>query len=963
MKKFGILPYLCVLMLLVTTLSYAQDLNAIQQKMLELQTYYMSALQFQQQKEFLKAAREYEKAGLVQYEILNLSQGFPDMQKTMIFAIIDTTTNAAYCYQNAHDLEKAKGYYDKAFELAEKCQYQERMFEIGYYYAAMYRDSYNFNDFAAILVRFNNELKSVNAIKAVDQLLEMSADPKECVWKISALNRYRNLTMDYLQFVYDSNKYDEVLKGLEDKEFLQIQSELNKINLEQLDRLCQRYRQSNKPLTPEVLVLFFTLNMDNTVQKFLAITQKGMCCRGKGEYDKAFSAFDEAGQVINSIDREKQKKLIDTIYGEIKATVNTLKPENQAAVQNVFENFKEDDMAELISILYINNKYHRARTYQKTNDHTRALEIFNEIRKECEKLPYYKLYILPKIEISMAESYYSIKAYDKAQQSAEAAREGFRKTPSHNNLNITWKIDTLKGKLLEARGDRGGSLAAYESAMKSVENLKTMLLIYGKSEEFFGERTEPFEGSIRMLTETGRPIEALQVAEKVKARSLSQWLGPLVTMKELAKKPVDPARRKKYEAMAERYYALCHEGSSYLAELQGMANSNKPVNTEKATELVNKLMKCATDAMEIELSILIEIYPGIVEIKKAEQIIPPGEAQKLLDGETVVFEYFCDSATEKARQRAYLWVLTSDSVEEFPLSISPAELDNKVREFRKCIAQNSQSWKEQAAELYEALIKPGEKLLAGKKRLLVIPHKSLHYLPFAALIDGQGAPLAKNYSLVSEPSLNAFKICHSQKSIQGDDLVVFALGNATPEGGLSPLPGTLTEAGDIKKIFSKATIVKENDFKKDTIPDSLKNKELVHFATHGIVDADKPYESGLATSSSKYTIADILKEAFSDLKFNLITLSACNTGIGKLFPGDDQVGMTRAFMFAGTPSVLSSLWSVSDESTAKLMTHFYENLHENMDKGEALREAELKLMDEYPHPFYWAPFVLSGDWK
>ena len=95
-------------------------------------------------------------------------------------------------------------------------------------------------------------------------------------------------------------------------------------------------------------------------------------------------------------------------------------------------------------------------------------------------------------------------------------------------------------------------------------------------------------------------------------------------------------------------------------------------------------------------------------------------------------------------------------------------------------------------------------------------------------------------------------------------------------------------------------------------------------------------------------------------------LSACQTGLGKLIRGEGMVGLTRAFMYAGTPTVLVSLWSVSDVSTATLMGEFYRNLvKEKLSKTDALRKAQLSLLgnEKFAHPFYWAPFVLVGDWK
>ena len=120
-------------------------------------------------------------------------------------------------------------------------------------------------------------------------------------------------------------------------------------------------------------------------------------------------------------------------------------------------------------------------------------------------------------------------------------------------------------------------------------------------------------------------------------------------------------------------------------------------------------------------------------------------------------------------------------------------------------------------------------------------------------------------------------------------------------------------------------------------------------------------QSGVVTADGTLTIADVFN---LNLNANLVTLSACQTGLGKLLRGDEVIGLTRAFMYAGTPSVLSTLWSVADASTAHFMTLFYQALQKpGTDKGSAMQQAQLELMKAYPHPYYWAPFQLLGDWQ
>jgi CHAT domain-containing protein len=144
----------------------------------------------------------------------------------------------------------------------------------------------------------------------------------------------------------------------------------------------------------------------------------------------------------------------------------------------------------------------------------------------------------------------------------------------------------------------------------------------------------------------------------------------------------------------------------------------------------------------------------------------------------------------------------------------------------------------------------------------------------------------------------------------------------------------------------------------------------LHLATHGYLDAASPMYSGLLFSDGMLQTYEIFNMA---IDAELVTLSACQTGLGRLKGGEGLVGISRAFLFAGSPSVIASLWSVADQATAPFMTEFYRNLNRGMSKAEALREAKRWMLTRaehpepggkggpYDHPFFWAPFILIGE--
>jgi CHAT domain-containing protein len=131
----------------------------------------------------------------------------------------------------------------------------------------------------------------------------------------------------------------------------------------------------------------------------------------------------------------------------------------------------------------------------------------------------------------------------------------------------------------------------------------------------------------------------------------------------------------------------------------------------------------------------------------------------------------------------------------------------------------------------------------------------------------------------------------------------------------------------------------------------------LHLACHGLFRADNPMFSSLKLHDGWLTAADVMQ---LDLTGALVTLSACESGRNEVFAGDELIGLTRAFLGVGAPALVVSLWLVQDETTASLMEKYYEQLRDGAGPAEALRTAQLAIMEERPHPYYWAPFVLVG---
>jgi CHAT domain-containing protein len=324
--------------------------------------------------------------------------------------------------------------------------------------------------------------------------------------------------------------------------------------------------------------------------------------------------------------------------------------------------------------------------------------------------------------------------------------------------------------------------------------------------------------------------------------------------------------------------------------------------------------------------------------------------------------------------------------------------------------------------LYKVVVEPAASLI-GDNRLLIVTDGALSYVPFEALVKKAGgadytsldyliksneiayAPSASvivairsnnaiatgnSMLIVADPVFNAddprlkgVKVAQSTSDLRGlglalNSAVSDVTGTEAGAGGLrlARLPGTRAEAEAIAGIARAGGAKSEswidlgaNEERIDTA--DVANYRFVHIATHGLLDVDRPQFTGVVLSLVGNTKADgfLRTDEVFNLKMRpaLVMLSACETGLGKEKRGEGVIGLTRAFMYAGAPTVGVSLWSVADKSTAELMTDFYKRL---LSAGShppvaAMRDAQLAMISgkKYSAPFYWAPFVLVGEWK
>ncbi|WP_244143454.1 CHAT domain-containing protein [Paraburkholderia sacchari] len=312
-----------------------------------------------------------------------------------------------------------------------------------------------------------------------------------------------------------------------------------------------------------------------------------------------------------------------------------------------------------------------------------------------------------------------------------------------------------------------------------------------------------------------------------------------------------------------------------------------------------------------------------------------------------------------------VWVIRKSGLSGHTLPLKRADIDTAVTDVRNAIVHRSKNAITYGDKLYALLIAP--LALQPGERLIIVPHGALHYLPFQAL-HGPGGFLIEQHPVALEPSASVAMQLESRRPKVASNLVAFGNPRIAPAYAL---PGAQAEVEGIAPLFATKTLFLQSAATRAQFRESAPGGRVLHVATHAQADTIDPLHSRilLAPATQPADGPDsLLALDVYNLKLNnvsLVTLSACETGLGRIARGDEILGFTRAFFYAGATSLIVSMWPVADESTAITMRTFYSQLSQGQEAIDAMRAAQLAVMKEprFAHPFFWAPFDLMGGWR
>jgi len=824
--------------------------------------------------------------------------------------------------------------------------------------------------------------KPFKALEYYSKAVALAEETHNKSEKANSLNNMGNVYMDYLA------DYEEAINYFE--QALRIKKELDELLLQ------------------------------GTIQENI-----GICYKNMGSYAEAFKHFSEAEKIYTKLDNqaERQKNLseIGALYSDAGEYVKAIQYFQQSldiakkspyalweiqTLNNMATTFaKSGDPAqaeELYTLALQKAKSASAKGWQcdiennlgslatKQKHYARAKKWFDKSLSICRDIN--NIRQESSLYINYGELYLKT-------NSLAIAEEYFRKS-----LNIAEKIQSPENlwqsyfgiaKVNKKSGDLQRAVAYCDSAISHIESIRASIKSASLQESFTNEKFDVYETIIFLLFELGQEDKAFEYMEKSKARNLLEILS---RNKAVIKKGISPEYLQRKQELEYVLSTL----ENKLADAY-ISNSNAGQNIEIIQDSLKNIRQRYNRLLEeIEMN-----HPKYSQLFRNKKEISLRDIQDKLPDETTLIEYLA------GRDATLVWIIDVDNAFCKKIDIGRKAVDDMVtkllkpfREVREGVIKNLSDVDYDITlshKLYSTFIKPFEGNFENKNHLIIVPDAALYYLPFESLVTGMNDTPADNsilfdtfrhatylvqkYSISYSPS--ALMLCNepnkttrkhgkllafgapdfSQKERRSaDDVDLFATRSA--RGFIFyPLRESEREVKQICKIMKPSDFYLHQNATEALFKKLASTSSFIHLSTHCVVDENQPLFSKIIFTQTADDAEDGFLHTYEifnmQLDADLVTLSACETGLGKYNRGEGIDGLSRAFMYAGARSLLVSLWSI-DEYSAELMTPFYKYLKQGMDKPHALRKAKIDLINmqkegiSFSHPFLWSPFILIG---
>ncbi len=562
-----------------------------------------------------------------------------------------------------------------------------------------------------------------------------------------------------------------------------------------------------------------------------------------------------------------------------------------------------------------------------------AIKIISETKKLLRKSVNLRLKLTT--EYLHGEILLKLKRFTQAEK---ILTKTYDKSINQEQTNLAQACLNSLGNLALQVNDKLTAKNYFKDAVKMIETLRAPLPAEEFRMAFLVDKLVPFESLAKIYLAEDSFQKAFSMIEKARARTLSESLDSVFV----------ESQGKDSTKLSNRLVELREELNWFYSRLN-RAESGEFENLQKEVKKREK-----------QIAVVMRQIDSTADIAAVRRNVSDEDSFKFLQNalgtqkaliEFVNFEGIIsvfvitgtkiDFITDLAKESEITEYLESLQFQFGALRFGRQNLES----FMPALKKRADFYLQ---KIYDKLVAPLEKLI-GERDLVVVPVGALHYVPFHALHTGEKY-IIEMREIVYSPNTTVWRFLNEKPSrrIQNALLIGFAD---------EKIPLVNTEIEALQNSFSNSQTFINQDATFENYTANAQNFDVLHLACHGQFRPDNPLFSSLHLANGFVTVRDICSQK---LNAELVTLSACETGLNKIFAGDEILGLSRGFLSAGAKSLVLSLWTVNDEATVQLMKEFYTNLQRGESVSASLRSAQLNFIKNNSHPYFWSPFVVIG---
>jgi CHAT domain-containing protein/Tfp pilus assembly protein PilF len=663
-----------------------------------------------------------------------------------------------------------------------------------------------------------------------------------------------------------------------------------------------------------------------------ALNNIGFLYTELGEPDKALGYFQQALTVEQNLNdsagEETAYNNIGESYSEQGQYDQALTEYQQALQIAQTTNDQSGEEAELNNIGEVNS--HQGQT-------AKALEFFQQALKIAQNLndvPGQRIFLnnIGSAYRDMGQLDQALSFYQQSLTLAQNLKDPAGQSTALSNI----------GAVYEGQGNLQPALDAYQQALALEESLRASVKVDEFKTSLGAQTTGLYQHTVLTLLGLGQPDEAFNLTERARARTFLDQLGN--TPLEVTKSS-DPQLLQQEQSLGAEVSTL----DSQLRDARSL-----PPDQQNADQIQSLSQQLQT-AQQQYTDTLTQLQLADPETASLVSVQPLGLAgiQQLLDPNTTLLSYFVTP------DKTLAFLVTQSGFQEVDLPVKQSDLEAAVADFRSFADTSSATPPQSLQQLYAWLIAPLASQLTTPT-VGIIPDGILNYLPFAALSPDGQTYFGDAHTLFALPDASSLPFIQAKR--KGSDTTALVLG-ASQVAGFRVLQYADQEATNVAGLLGTQALT--GDAATVTaVAQQGGSVNVLHLAAHADLNSASPLFSRILLEPDSQSDGSLTVQQVYGLNLaqaDLVVLSACNTQLGGQSEGDDFVALNRAFIYAGSPSVIASLWTVNDPATSALMTSFYQHLTSGMSKAQALQAAQADTRALYPNPYEWAAFVLTGD--